>query len=202
MDFVTGLPWSRGYDAIWVVIDRLTKARHLVLCRTTVVGAYLADMFIEHVFRLHSLPNSIVSNCGPQFAAAFWQWLCNRLGIDRQLSTACHPESDGQTERVNAIVEQYLCAHVTYLQDDWVNWVPLTEFAANNQASETMWVSPFFAMYGQYRRWQYDLMPPAANDADDRRAHTTARVLREIHEHPRAEMGQAQERYAACADRR
>ena len=72
MDFVTGLPWSRGYDAIWVVIDWLTKPRHLVPCRTTVDAADLADMFIEHVFSLHGLPNSIVSDRGPQCAAAFW----------------------------------------------------------------------------------------------------------------------------------
>ena len=83
MDFVTGLPWSRGYDVIWVVIDRLTKARHLVPCRTTVDAAVLADMFIKHVFRHHGLLNSIVYDRGPQFVAAFWLWLFNRLGIDQ-----------------------------------------------------------------------------------------------------------------------
>ena len=202
MDFVTGLPWSRGYDAIWVVIDRLTKACHLVPCRTTVDAADLADMFIEHVFCLHGLPNSIVFDRGPLFAAVFWQRLCNRLGIDGRLSTAFHPESDGQTKRVNAVMEQYLRAHVTYLQDNWANWLPLAELATNNQASEITGVSPFFGIYGQDPRWQCYLTPPAANDADDRRAHTTARVLREIHEHLWAEMGQAQERYTACADRR
>ena len=90
---------------------------------------------------------------------------------------------------------------MTYLQDDWATWLPLAEFAANNQASETTGVSPFFGMYGQDPRWQCDLTPPAANDADDRRAHTTARMLREIDEHLRAEMGRAQERYAVCANR-
>ena len=88
-----------------MVIDRLTKARHLVPCRTTVDAADLADIFIEHLIRLHGLPNSIVSDRGPQFAAAFWQRLCNRLGIDRRLGTAFHQESDSQTERVNAIME-------------------------------------------------------------------------------------------------
>ena len=158
-------------------------------------------MFIEHVFRLHGLPNSIVSDRGPQFAAAFWQRLSNRLGIDGRLSTAFHLEPDGQTKRVNATVEQYLRAHVSYLQDDWATWLPLAEFAANNQTSETTGVSPFFGMYGQDPHWQCGLTPPAANHADDRRAHTTARMLRVIHEHLRAEMGRAQERHAANADR-
>ena len=177
MDFVIGLPWSQGSDAIWVVIDRLTKARHFVPCRTSIDAAGLADLFIEHAFRLHGLPNSIVSDRGPQFAAAFWQRLCGRLGIDNRQSTAFHPETDGQTERANAVMEQYLRAHVSYLQDDWSAWLPLAEFAANNQASETTGVSPFFGMYGQDPRWQCNLSPPAANDNDDRRAHTTARMI-------------------------
>ena len=115
MDFITGLPWSQGHDAIWVVIDRLTKARHFVPYRTNVDAKDLADLFIEHVFRLHGLPYSVVSDRGPQFAAAFWKRLCNRLGIDGHLSSAFNPESDSQTERVNAIMEQCLRAHVYYL---------------------------------------------------------------------------------------
>ena len=200
MDFVAGLPWSQGADAIWVVIDRLTKARHFVPCRTNIDAAGLADLFIEHVFRLHGLPESIVSDRGPQFAAAFWQRLCGRLGIDSRLSTAFHPETDGQTERANAVMEQYLRAHVSYLQDDWATWLPLAEFAANNQASESTGVSPFFGLYGQDPRWQCDLTPPAANDPDDRRAHTTARIINEIHEHLRTEIGRAQDRQAGNAD--
>jgi transposase InsO family protein len=202
MDFVTGLPPSQGYDAIWVVIDRLTKARHFVPCHTTVDATALADMFVAHIFRLHGLPTTIVSDRGPQFAAAFWQRLCNRLGIDRRLTTAFHPQSDGQTERANGIMEQYLRAHVSYLQDDWAAWLPLAEFAANNQASETTGTSPFFGLYGHDPRWQCDLTEPAANDPDDQRAHATAQTLAEIHEHLRLEMGRAQERQAASADRR
>ena len=152
MDFVIGLPWSQGSDAIWVVIDRLTKARHFVPCRMSIDAAGLADLFIEHVSELHGLPNSIVSDRGPQFAAALWQRLCGRLGIDNWLSTAFHPEADGQTERANAVME-YLRAHVLNLQDDWSTWLPLAEFAANYQAPKMTGVSPFFGMYGQDPCW-------------------------------------------------
>jgi len=91
MDFVMGLPRSKDQYAIWVVVDRLTKQRHLVPCSTTVDARYLADLFLQHVFRLHGLPQTITSDRGPQFAPAFWHRLFARLGIEPRLSTAFHP---------------------------------------------------------------------------------------------------------------
>ena len=114
MDFVTGLPWSDGFDAIYVVVDRLTKMRHFIPCRQTTSAQDLADLFLQGIFRLHGLPKSIVSDRGPQFVAAFWKRMCKRLGIDQNLSTAYHPETDGLTERVNAVIEQYLRSYVNY----------------------------------------------------------------------------------------
>jgi len=106
MDFVMGLPRSKDHDAIWVVVDRLTKQQHRVPCSTTVDAHDLADLFLQHVFRLHGLPRTITSDRGPQFAGAFWHRLCARLGIEPRLSTAFHPQTDGQTERMNAVMEQ------------------------------------------------------------------------------------------------
>jgi hypothetical protein len=76
MDFVTGLPWWNGCDAIWVVVDRLTKEQQLVPCRIDIDTKELANVFITHIFRVHSLPLTIISNRGPQFAALFWKNLC------------------------------------------------------------------------------------------------------------------------------
>lgn len=84
MDFVTGLPECEGYDAIWVVVDRLSKMRHFVACRMTVDAGELAEMFLKEVLRLHGLPNTIVLDRGPQFAAVFWKRPCKRLRIDRR----------------------------------------------------------------------------------------------------------------------
>ena len=148
MDFVTGLPWSNGNDAIWVVVDRLTKMRHLVPCRTTIDAPSLADLFLDNIWKPHGLPLTIISDRGPQFAAEFWGTVCCRLKIDRRLSTAFHPETDAQTERVNGIMEQYLRSYVNYQQDDWCQWLPMSEFIGNNHASETTGTSPFFANYG------------------------------------------------------
>src|SRR5436305_10355508 len=99
MNFVTGLPWSNGYNAVLNVVDRLTKMRHLIPCRDTVTAEQLADLYVRHVFRLHGLPTFIVSDRGPQFIAKFWRSLCEALKIEVKLSTSYHAPTDGQTER-------------------------------------------------------------------------------------------------------
>jgi len=158
MDFITGLPWSDGFNAVWVVVDRLSKMRHFIPCRDTCTAVELADLFVNHVFRLHGIPKTAISDRGPQFVAAFWTALCKRLKIDKRLSTAYHPETDGQTERLNAVLEQYLRCYVEYLQDDWNSFLSLAEFATNNHASETTGLSPFFANYGMDPRIEWDLV--------------------------------------------
>jgi len=96
-DFVTGLPRSKGFDAICVVVDRLTKQRHLMPCTTTITVEGLVDLFCDWIFRYHGLPEMIVSDRGPQFASQFWRHLCSCLKIDPRLSTAFHPQTDRQT---------------------------------------------------------------------------------------------------------
>jgi hypothetical protein len=95
MDFVTGLPECEGYDAIWVVVDLLSKMRHFVPCQKTVDAQGLVEMFLKEVVRLHELPKTIISDRGRQFAASFWKRLCEQLGVDRRLCTAFHPQTDG-----------------------------------------------------------------------------------------------------------
>jgi transposase InsO family protein len=201
MDFITRLPWSNACDAIWVVVHRLTKERHLIPCRTDVDTTELANLFIAHIFCLHGLPLTIISNRGPQFSALFWKHLCRHLGIEPRLSMAFHPQTDGQTERMNAIMEQYLRAHINYLQDDWADWLPLAEFTTNNQASETTGISPFFANKGFDPWCQFDLMPATMNDVNDRRALTISKTLSEIHSHLCAEINRANHRYQDNADK-
>jgi transposase InsO family protein len=95
MDFVTGLPSSNGFDAIWVVMDRLTKLRHFAHYSTMIDAEGLAELFLSNIFHLHGLPKTIVSDHGPQFASRFWKHLCHTLKIEPHLSTAFHPETDG-----------------------------------------------------------------------------------------------------------
>jgi len=107
MDFIVKLPLSRKFDSILVVVDRFNKMAHFVPCRESSTSADLANLVFSHVFKIHGLPSSIISDRVPQFVSQFWKHLLLYLRIDRNLSSARHPQTDGQTERVNQILEQY-----------------------------------------------------------------------------------------------
>ncbi|MBW0506936.1 hypothetical protein O181_046651 [Austropuccinia psidii MF-1] len=130
--FITQLPLSRKFDSILVVLDKFSKMAIFIPIYSTITALDLAQIFISHVFSKNGLPISIVSDRGSLFVSSFWTQLCQKLKISRDLSTAFHPETDGQTERVNQILEQYLWMYVSYHQDDWNTWIPLAEFAYNN----------------------------------------------------------------------
>jgi len=148
MDFEVGLPECEGFDAVWVVVDRLSKMRHFITCHTTIDAVQLAKLFLREVVCLHGLPRTIVSDRGPQFASTFWGQICSQLGVDRRMSTAFHSQMDGQTERLNAGMEEHLRIFVNHQQDDWVQWLPLAEFTTNNGISEANKCTPFFAIQG------------------------------------------------------
>ena len=195
MDFVMGLPESKGYDAIWVMVDRLTKLRHTVPCKSTCSSEDLAALFLHNVWKHHGLPSTVISDRGPQFASRFWKAICEHLGIERRLSTGFHPQTDGQMERFNATMEENLRLYVNHHQDDWTDWLPLCEFAANNAASETTQVSPFFATFRTDPRMNFDLNQPIENP-EQVRAHEAAANLRKIRDLVRAEITAAQFRYS------
>ena len=137
MDYVVGLLLSEGYNSVLVIVCRLTKMRHMIPCRDTCTAEELPDLYLRNIARQHGLLKTIISDKGIQFVVRFWKTICESWGVKLKLSTAYHLETDGQTECLNAVMEQYLRAHVYYLQDDWAKWLHLAEFAANNPASET-----------------------------------------------------------------
>ncbi|MBW0540980.1 hypothetical protein O181_080695 [Austropuccinia psidii MF-1] len=132
MDFITQLPLSNKFDSILVVVDRFSKIEIFIPTYGTITALELAQIFISHVLSKNGLPVSIVSDTGSLFVSSFWTNLCQQLKILGDLSTAFHPETDGQTERVNQTLEQYLWMYVSYHQDDWHNLLHLAEFAYNN----------------------------------------------------------------------
>ena len=148
IDLVTGIPKVQGCDAILTVVNRLSKKRHYIGTTKKLNAEGLADLFLRHVWKHCGLPQSIVSNHRSQFISDFWSFLCKKLGIKAQLLTAWHPETDGQTEQINGVIEQYLCAFVNYLQDDWLEWLLLAEFVGNNTELETTKMTPFSAKKG------------------------------------------------------
>ena len=114
VDFITGIPEAQGYDAIFVVCDWHTKQVHIIPTISKMSSLGLVRLYHNHVWKLHGLPNSIISDCGPQFAATFMKELNKLLGITTKLSTAYHLQTDGQTERMNQEIEQYLHLFVDY----------------------------------------------------------------------------------------
>ena len=152
MDFIVELPPSQGYDTIYVCIDRFTKMAHFIPTNTTITAEGTANLYLRHVFKHHGLPTDIVSDRGPQFVSKFTCALLGLYDIKGNRSTAFHLESDGQTERVNQILEQYLRIYCSYHQDDWSQLLPLTEFVYNNAKNASMGTSPFFANYGYHPR--------------------------------------------------
>ncbi|KAI1002837.1 hypothetical protein K3495_g5361 [Podosphaera aphanis] len=135
------------YNHLLVVVCRLTKYRHFIPT-TSLDAREMADAFVSRVCCLYGTPDNIISDRGSQFVSQFWRELSSRLGITLKPSSAFHPETDGQTERINSSVEQYLRAFVSFHQYDWIEWLPLAGFAGNNAISETTTVSPFLANYG------------------------------------------------------
>lgn len=112
----------------------------------------VAIIFKNNIFILHGLRNTIVSDRGPQFISQFWKAFCSLLRISLALSTAYHPEIDGQTERTNQVLEQYLRCYLSYNQDNWASLLPIAEFAFNNSINASTKISPFFANNGFHPR--------------------------------------------------
>jgi hypothetical protein len=199
MDFITGLPATKGHlTALWVIVDRLTKMAHFVACSDTMKPEELADSFVQNVVRPHGLPSSIVSDRGTLFTSGFWENVTKALGISRNLSTAFHPQTDGQTERVNATLEQYLRAYCNYQQDDWGGLLPVAEFCYNNTQAESTKVTPFFANYGYHPRFTPDL---GTADKEVPEVSEYAAALTRLHTELRAEITQAQMAQAEQANK-
>jgi hypothetical protein len=152
IDFITSLPPSRfeghTYDSILVVVDRYTKMARYIPCQKTITAPQLAELFVNRIVKDFGTPDGIVSDRGTHFTSKFWASLCFYLKVRRRLSTAFHPQSDGQTEVQNQTLEHYLRVYGTYRQDDWSSKLALAEFTYNNSTHSTTGVSPFRAMYG------------------------------------------------------
>jgi hypothetical protein len=153
MDFITDLPLSKGFDAILTVVDRFTKMAHFLPCKKTFTSQEIANLVLRDVFKHHGLPDEVISDRGPQFIAKFWTHLLEMLRISRKLSSSYHPQTDGQTERTNQTLEQYLRCFINYQQDDWIDFLHMAEFAYNNSIHSSTGYTPFFANTGCHPRW-------------------------------------------------
>jgi hypothetical protein len=150
MDFVVGLPrTAQGKDAIWVVVDRLTKLAHFIPMKMTNSAEELVPLYMKEVLRLRGVPKSIVSDRDSKFVSKFWQSLHNALGTKLSLSVTFHPQIDGQSERTIQALEDMLRTCVLSWKGSWEDHLALAEFAYNNSYHATIEIAPYEALYGR-----------------------------------------------------
>ena len=200
MDFVMGLPKSQGQkDAIWVIVDRLTKCAHFIAIRSNWKPAKLAELYLQHIVRLHSIPSSIVSDRDGRFISEFWKKLHEGLGTQLNFSTAFQPQTDGQSERTIQTLEDMLRACVLDRPTDWESSLSLIEFTYNNSWHASIKMAPFEALYGRKCR-----SPVCWDDASDA-IHIDLKLLEKTTEEVamiRQRMLTAQSRQKSYADPR
>jgi RNase H-like domain found in reverse transcriptase/Integrase zinc binding domain len=166
MDLITGLPESDGHDAILTIVDHgCSRAAIFLPCSTTITGAGIARLYLEHVFRWFGIPQKIISDRDPRFTSHFARELTRGLGINQNLSTAFHPQTDGLSERTNQWVEQYLRL-ITANQSEWSKWLPMATAVHNNSKNSTTGFAPSELLIG----WEPPLMTEQRSESKNQTA--------------------------------
>ena len=122
---------------------------HFIPGKKDLDARQFATLFMQNIVRLHGIPRDMITDRGSLFTLGLWKQITEKLGIERRLRTVFSPQTDGKTERTNAILEQYLRAYINYQQDNWNESLPLAEFAYDNGYQETIMWTPFYASYGR-----------------------------------------------------
>jgi len=180
LDFITHLPPVDSLDAIFVVTCRLTKLAHFIPCSRTISAPQFADLFLSSVVRLHGFPLEIVSDRDPLFTSHFWKRLLTLCHIQPSMSTAFHPQTDGQTERLNQTLEQFLRIFVDFQQTTWPSLLPHAEFSYNNSVHASTGHTPFYLTYGFHPAAFPSILPdPRLPEAPAADSHLT--TLQRLH---------------------
>jgi len=180
MDFIMDLPTSLGYNSLFVVVDRFSKATIVSPCNKTITAEETSKLYLENVWRRTGLPRQVISDQGPQFASKVMQEIWTKLGVKSTMSTAHHPQTDSETERVNQELEQYFHVFCNFEQNNWAELVPFMEFAHNVRQHSATGKSPFAIWYG----FQPEFIPPV-NFATkiptvEERLHTLEQIRSEV----------------------
>ena len=181
-------------------VDKLTKMVHYVATRTDVTAPQLATLFMREVCRLHGVPDAILSDRDPRFTAHFWRALWDQLGTRLTMSTAYHPQTDGQTERANRTLEEMLRSYVSWRQNDWDVHLPALEMAYNNAKQASSGFTPFYLNYGREVRLPLDGAIDAARRCNNPEAEQRIRRLQEDIARARQSIEKAQRRQGLYVD--
>ena len=197
-DFITKLPLAQGYNVILVVCDRLTKMVHFIPTMEKTSAEGLARLFRDHVWKLHRLPESIISDRGAQFAANLMKELNQILGIETKLLTAFHLQIDGQTKQTNQELEQYLRMFIDHRQEQWTEWLGTAEFAYNNKVNTSTKVSLFRANSERDLRMGFEMRKQGKSEG----AKEFVERMKTIQEEAQVALKKAQEEMKKQADRK
>ena len=202
MDFITGLPTTaRGNNSIMVVVDRMSKMVHLLPTVQTASAPQIAQLYQDRIFALHGIPDDIVSDRDSKFTSAFWKHLQKLLGTNLNLSTAFHPQTDGQTERMNSVLEDMLRHYVSPDQQDWDIFLSLAEFSMNSCHKSSIQCSPFQLVYGRNPKTPASSLLSSIQE-ENPNANLTVRNMHECLDRAKECMLAAQSRDKAYADRK
>jgi len=196
MDFIEKLPSSSSFDTILVIVDRLSKQAIFIPTHNTITSAELARLFVIHVFSKHGVPSHVTSDRGSEFVSHFFCSLGTALDMRLHFTSGYHPEANGQAERTNQTLEQYLHVYCNYQQDNWSELLPLAEFAYNNAPSATTGVSSFFANKGYHP----NLSVYPEQDIASSRARDFVLNLNELQDMLKEEIAKAQRQYQPSTD--
>jgi transposase InsO family protein len=198
MDFKSFPKDKHGYDTAYVVVDRLSKQSISIPCYKTTTAKDMARLYVSYVYRYRGAPETIVSDRGPQFISQFWGEFCRILGIQMKLSTAFHPQTDGQTEIMNQYLDQRLRPFVNYYQDNWSELLPIMDYAQLTLPHDSIGMSPFELLNAYPPRTSFDWQTPTANTPRERlnqeEAQKVVRTLQDAWETARTIMKQAQDK--------
>ena len=196
IDFIEQLPPSLGYISVLVVVDRLSKQGIFIVTHDTITSSDLALLFIIHIFLKHGIPAHVTCDQGSEFILHFFRSLGMALDMKLHFTSGYHPEGDGQTERTNQTLEQYIQVYCNYQQDNWFGLLLLMEFIYNNALSTTTTVTPFYTNKGYHP----NLTIHPEQELASSRAKEFVTNLDELHQHLREHMAAAQLRYQGTAD--
>jgi hypothetical protein len=161
MDFIMDLPKSpQGNDALLVVVDKLTKYVILVPCQTSCAAVVAAELFFKNVYQWCGLPKKIISDRDKLFTSTFWKALMKKLAVEHRYSTAYHPQTDGQTEVMNKVVEEVIRPSLTEDGKNWESLLPLVQFCINNSRNESTGQTPFYLNRGSHPRSPTSILMP------------------------------------------
>jgi len=177
MNFIEQLLLLESYTNILVVVDQLTKQALFILTIRALNATMLGELFVRYIFFKHGVPSHVTFNQGMEFMSKFFRSLADALDIKLYFTSGYHPEADGQTERTNQTLKQFLRIYCNYQQSNWLQLLPVAEFVYNNTPSSTTSISPFYTNKGYYPRMELQVKC----DAQITEANSFVMDLRTVH---------------------